>query len=112
VCDTDPGHGLEKELKDKELEELKSAVQVVVDMVDPPEEGVINERTLLERLCEAPQKIAGYISETIKTYVAHILGLVKSYWPKANLNSLVDGMSANCSEEKFLEYIEEVKPVA
>jgi hypothetical protein len=38
----------EKELKDKELEELKGAAQVVVDMVDPPEEGVISERTLLE----------------------------------------------------------------
>jgi hypothetical protein len=29
----------EKELKKKELEELKNAAQVVVDMVDPPEEG-------------------------------------------------------------------------
>jgi hypothetical protein len=38
----------EKELKDKELRELKGAAQVVVDMVDPPEEGVISERTLLE----------------------------------------------------------------
>jgi hypothetical protein len=38
----------EKELKDKELEELKGAAQVVVDMVDPPKEGVISERTLLE----------------------------------------------------------------
>jgi hypothetical protein len=29
----------EKELKDKELEELKGAAQVVVDMVDPPKRG-------------------------------------------------------------------------
>jgi hypothetical protein len=35
-------------LKDKELEELKGAAQVVIDMVDPPEERVIYERTLLE----------------------------------------------------------------
>jgi hypothetical protein len=69
----------EKELKNKELEELKGVAQVVVDMVDPLEEGVINERTLLERLREAPQKISGYSSKTTKTYVAHILGLVKSY---------------------------------
>jgi hypothetical protein len=67
---------------------------------------------LLERLREAPQKISGYISETTKTYVARILGLVKSYWPKANLNPMVDGMSTDCSEEKFLEYVEDVKPVA
>jgi hypothetical protein len=45
-------------------------------------------------------------------YAAHILGLVKSYWPKANLNSLVDGMSTDCSEEEFSEYIKEVKPRA
>jgi hypothetical protein len=48
----------EKELKDKELEELKGATQIVVDMVDPPEERVINERMLLEQLREAPQKIS------------------------------------------------------
>jgi archaellum component FlaC len=102
----------EKELKHKELKQLKGAVQVVIYMVDPLEEGVINKRTLLERLCEAPQKISGYISETTKTYVAHILVLVKSYWPKANLNPLVDGMYADCFEETFLEYIKEVKLVA
>jgi BarA-like signal transduction histidine kinase len=25
---------------------------------------------------------------------------------------MVDGMSTDCSEEKFLEYVEDVKPVA
>jgi hypothetical protein len=69
----------EKELKGKELEELKGAAQVVIDMVDPLEEGVVSETTLLERLHEAPRKISRYISETTRTYVAHILGLVKSY---------------------------------
>jgi hypothetical protein len=81
-------------------------------MVDPPEEGVISDKMLLERLCKAPQKITCYISDTTKTYVAHVLGLVKSYWPKANLNPLADGMSADCSEEKFLEFVEELKLVA
>jgi hypothetical protein len=44
--------------------------------------------------------------------VAHILGLVKSYCPKANLSPLVVGMSTDCSEEKVPEFVEEVKPVA
>jgi phage gp36-like protein len=69
----------EKELKEKELKELKGAAQVVIDMVDPPKEGVVSERTLLERLREALQKISGYILKTTRTYVAHILGLIKSY---------------------------------
>jgi hypothetical protein len=102
----------DKELKDKELEELKGAAQVVLDMVDPPKEGVISERALLERLREAPLKISRYISQTTKTYVAHILGLVKSYWPMANMSPLVDGMADDCSKEKFSEFVEEAKPVA
>jgi hypothetical protein len=65
---------------------------MVVDMVDPLEEGVVS-------------------SETTNTYVAHILGLVKSYWPKANC-PLVNGMSAECFEEKFSEFVKEIKPVA
>jgi hypothetical protein len=40
----------EEELKKKELEELKNDAQVVVDMVDPLEEGVVSDKTLLERL--------------------------------------------------------------
>jgi hypothetical protein len=57
-------------------------------------------------------KITSYISETTKTYVEHILGLVKSYWPKANLEPLATGMAADCSKDKFREFAEEVKPVA
>jgi hypothetical protein len=74
-------------------------------MVDPIEEGVVDDRTLLERLREAPQNSSGYISETTKTYVAHVLGLFKSFWPNANLIPLADGMATDCSEEKFAEYI-------
>jgi DNA-directed RNA polymerase sigma subunit (sigma70/sigma32) len=48
----------EKELRQKQLEELQEVAQVVVNMVDPLEEGVVNNRTLLEHLHEAPQKIA------------------------------------------------------
>jgi hypothetical protein len=44
--------------------------------------------------------------------VAHVLGLLKSYWPKANQNPLADGMSVDCTDEKFSEFVEEVKPVA
>jgi hypothetical protein len=38
----------EKELMQKQLEELQEVVQVVIDMVDPVGEGVVDNRTLLE----------------------------------------------------------------
>jgi len=47
-----------------------------------------------------------------KQYVAHVLGLVKPYWPVANLIPLGEGMAAECTEEKFAEYLEEVNPIA
>jgi hypothetical protein len=84
----------------------------VVDMVDPSEEGVESNKMLLEWLHETPWKISSYVSETTRTYVEHILGLVKSYWPKANLEPLATEMSADCTEDKFKELVEEVKPVA
>jgi hypothetical protein len=102
----------EEELKKKELEELKNAAQVVVDMVDPPKEGVVSDKTLLERLRKTPVKITSYISESTRTYMEHVLGLVKSYMPKDNLEPLASGMSTDCTEDKFRELVEEVKPVA
>ena len=102
----------ERDSRAKELADLKAATQLVVDMVDLVEDGAAGERSLVERLCEAPQKIAGYLSETSKQYMAHILGLVKSYWPGANLTPLGDGLAAGCSDEQFAQYVEEVKPIA
>jgi len=102
----------QKDLREKELEELKTAAQAVVDMVDPPKEGTVQDKTLLERLQGAPQKIVKYLSDTSRQYVSHVLGLVKFYWPKANLIPLGEGMSVECTEQKFADFVEEVKPIA
>ena len=101
----------EKDICNKELADLKTAAQAVVDMVDPPEGSVEEGRTLLERLQAAPQRITNYLSETTRQYVSHVLGLVKSYWPEANLKPLGEGMPLECDEEKFATLIE-VKHVA
>jgi hypothetical protein len=37
-----------KEQNKRELEELKGVAHIVVDMVDPLEEGVVSNKTLLE----------------------------------------------------------------
>jgi hypothetical protein len=103
---------MKRNWKKKELGELKSAAQVVVDTVDPPEEAVVSDKMLLEWLRETPQKITSYISETTRTYVEHILGLVKSYWPKANMEPLATRISADYLEDHFREFIEKVRPAA
>ena len=85
------------------------AAQILVHMVDPPEEGAEDTKTLVERLREAPHKIVEYHSDNAKQYVAHVLGLVMSYWPQAKLAPLGEGMAEECSEEDFAK---EAKPVA
>ena len=102
----------EKELREKELDELKATAQAIIDMVDPPEEEAAQGKILLERLQGAPQKIVKYLSDTSRQYVSHVLGLVKFYWPKANLIPLGEGMSVECTEERFADLMEEMKPIA
>ena len=102
----------EKDICEKELGELEAAAHADVDMVDPPEEGTQEDRTQVERLQGTPQKIMRYLSDTTREYVSHVLGLVKSYWPLANLIPLGEGMTEECTEEKIAILVEEVKPVA
>ena len=54
----------------------------------------------------------GYVSEATKTYVAHVLGLFKSFWPKPDLDRLSAGMAADCTKEKLEEYLVQVEPIA
>ena len=76
------------------------------------EEGEAGDKTLVKSLHEAPQKITSFLSDTSKQYLAHALGLVKSFWPAANLALIGDGLAEGCSDDKFAEYVEEVKLVA
>ena len=93
----------------QQLANLEVAAKVVVDMVE--DEGV-GEKSLLERLREAPQRLNSFFSDTSREYLAHALGLVKSFLPTANLSPIGDGVTVGCSKEKFSEYVVEMKPIA
>jgi hypothetical protein len=57
-------------------------------VVDPHDDGATDGRSLLDRLRGALQKVLSFIAEAPTTYVSHALGLVKSVWPKAQLEVL------------------------
>jgi len=97
------------DLKATQLADFEAATQVVVEMV---EENNAVDKTLVERLREAPQRMASFLSDTSREYLAHALGLVKSFLPSANLALIGDGLVVSCSEEKFSGYVEEMKPIA
>ena len=77
-------------------------------MVEDEEAG---EKSLLERPHEAPQRLSSFFSDTSRDYLAHALGLVKSFLPSANLSLIGDGVAVGCSEEKFSGYVAEMKPI-
>jgi hypothetical protein len=104
--------GEEKEKHQKELEELKAAAQEVVEMVDPREDNSEGEPPLVDRLRVAPQRILDFVTKAAATYVGHALGLVRSYWPRARLEVLAGGVAADCTDERFREYLVEARPVA
>jgi hypothetical protein len=88
-----------------DVEKLRVAARQLVEVVDPLEDGAADGRSLLEWLRGAPQKVLSFITEASTTYVSHALGLVKSFWPKARLEVLAQGVAADCSKEQFSEYL-------
>jgi len=91
------------------LADLEVAAKVVIDMVE--DEGAA-EKSLLEHLREAPQRLSSFFSEISRVYLAHALGLVMSFLRSANLSFIGDGVAVGCSEEKFSKYVAEMKPIA
>ena len=51
-------------------------------------------------------------SDTSRDYLVHALGLVKYFLPSVNLSFIGDGVAVGCSEERFSEYVAEIKPIA
>ena len=102
---------IERDNLRSELSDLQVGVEVVVSMVDPAG-GSSSSKTLAERLREALHRITAFLTDSSRDYIAHVLGLVKSYWPEAKLAPLCDGMTTECDEDSFAKYVEEAKPVA
>ena len=67
----------------EELRELKDAAQAVSDVVEIPE-----PLTLAGRLRKVHECFESYVSATTRQYIGHVLGLVKSYWPRTPLDPL------------------------
>jgi hypothetical protein len=94
------------------LEDLRGATKKLVDMLDPTEEGEAGERTLLERLLRAPQKVVKFLTEAPIACVSHALAFVKSFWPEAQLEMFAQGVAVECTEDQFNKYLQEAQPVA
>ena len=51
------------------------------------------------------------MTATSKNYLAHMLGIVKSYWPQHNLAPVAKGIAADCSDQDFQGYCKEIEVI-
>ena len=79
-------------------------------MVDS-EGGLSSNKSLVERLEEAPKKFFDIMTATSKNYLTHMIGIVKSYWPQHNLAPIAKGIAADCSDGDFQGYCKEAEVI-
>ena len=94
------------------LRQVRDAAQEVAEIVEIPEGNEDEPLTLAGRLHKVPKSFERYVSTTTRQYVGHVLGLVKSYWPQTPLDALGKGAKADCTDEKFNQYLQETSVVA
>jgi hypothetical protein len=92
----------------KELEEaaLPSARLLV------PHPGEPKIAPLVDRLREAPGRLATYVKHLAKLIPNQILAYMKSYFPKAPVDVVAGGLAANCTDGQYAELLEQMAPTA
>ena len=95
-----------------ELREVRDATLEVAEAMDIPQEDGDEPLTVAGRLRRVPAAFERFVSTITRQYVGHILGLVKSYWPTTRLDALGQGAKADCTQDKFHQYLTETSIVA
>jgi hypothetical protein len=92
----------------KELEE--AALPIARLLV--PHSGGPKIALLVDRLREAPIRLATYVKHLEKSIPNQILAYMKSYFPKATIDVVAGGLAANCTDEQYAELLEQMAPIA
>jgi hypothetical protein len=66
----------------------------------------------VDRLREAPSRLATNIKHLEKSIPNQILAYMKSYFPKAPVDVVAGGLAANCTDEQYAELLEQMAPIA
>jgi hypothetical protein len=67
---------------------------------------------LVDRLREAPSRLAAYVKHMARSILKQVLAFMKSYFPKAPVEVVAGGVAANCADEQYSELLEQMAPIA
>ena len=88
-----------------ELRCVRDAAQEIAEIMEIPKGNEDEPLTLAGKLRKVPEAFERYVSTTTRQYMSHVLGLVKSYWPRTPLDPLGKGAKADCSDDQFNQYL-------
>jgi hypothetical protein len=92
----------------KELEEARLPIARLL----VPHPGRSKIAPLVDRLREAPGRLATYVKHLAKSIPNQVLAYMKSYFPKPPVDVVVGGLAANCTDEQYVELLEQMAPIA
>jgi hypothetical protein len=94
-----------------QLKELEEAAHPIARL-PVPHPGRPKIALLVDRLREAPSRLATYVKHLAKLIPNQILAYMKSYFPKAPVDVVAGGLAANCTDEQYAELLEQMAPIA
>jgi hypothetical protein len=94
-----------------QLKELEEAALPIARLL-VPHPGGPKIAPLVDRLKEAPSRLASYVKHLAKSILNQALAFMKSYFPKAPVDVVAGGLAANCTNEKYKELLEQMAPIA
>jgi septal ring factor EnvC (AmiA/AmiB activator) len=81
-----------------QLKELEEAALPIARLL-VPHPGSPKIDPLVDRLREAPSRLATYVKHLVKSIPNQVLVVMKSYFPKAPIDVVTGGLAANCTDE-------------
>jgi predicted NodU family carbamoyl transferase len=94
-----------------QLKELEEAALPIARLL-VPHPGGPEIAPLVDRLKEAPSRLAAYVKHLSKSILNQVLAFMKSYSPKEPVDAVAGGVAANCMDEQYVELLEQMAPIA
>jgi hypothetical protein len=87
-----------------QVKELEEATLPIARLLVPPPGGP-KIAPLVDRLKEAPGRLATYVKHLEKSIPKKVLAFMKSYFPKAPVEVVAGGLAANCTDEQYAKLL-------
>jgi hypothetical protein len=94
-----------------QLKELEEAALPIARLLVPHPSGP-KIAPMVDRLREAPSRLATYVKHLAKSIPNQVMAFMKSYFPKAPVDVVAGGLAANYTDEQYAELLEQMAPIA